>query len=174
MPGALLALLIAVGAVGAAAGVYWWRSVSTPAAPDAPLAEAPAPASKDAGNSPVGSLPASTSPPAVRRPSADNAARPLAQTSMPPKRPPPPPPGADGGPIPLLSAMPAEFQDRLPPMEVNIHVYSPDPEQRILYINNRSYRQGEEVTGGAVVEEVVPEGVVLYHDGQRFRLPRPR
>jgi len=59
-------------------------------------------------------------------------------------------------------------------MEVNIHVFSPDPSQCILSINNRSYRQGDEITGGAVVEEIVPDGVVLYYDGQRFRLPRPR
>jgi len=78
------------------------------------------------------------------------------------------------GPIPLLSAMPTAFQDRLPPMEVNIHVYSPDPAQCILYINNRSYGPGDEVTGGAVLEEVVPDGVVLRYDGQQFRLPRPR
>jgi general secretion pathway protein B len=125
------------------------------------------------GNAQPTKPPAGTPPAATGRPSADNAARPLAHTVVTPRRP-PPPPDAGSGPIPLLSTLPAEFQDRLPPMEVNIHVYSPDAAQRILYINNRAYRQGDEVTGGAVVEEVVADGVVLYYDGQRFRLPRPR
>lgn len=168
IPAALLALLIAVGVAGVVAGIFWWSQSSTPSVPEAPLAEAPAQVSAVASNSQRGNPPAVTG-----RARVDSAARPLAQTVVTQRRP-PPPREAGSGPIALLSTLPAEFQDRLPPMEVNIHVYSPDASQRILYINNRAYRQGDEVTGGAVVEEVVADGVVLYYDGQRFRLPRPR
>jgi hypothetical protein len=73
----------------------------------------------------------------------------------------------------FLSTLAPEFQQRLPPMTVNIHVYAADEAQRILYINNRPYRRGEEISGGVRVEAIVPDGVVLQYHGQRFKLPRP-
>jgi len=76
--------------------------------------------------------------------------------------------------IPLLQQMPLEFQHALPPLAVTIHVYAPDPSQRILFINNREYHQGSQITGGIRVEEIVPDGVVLSYQGERFKLSRPR
>ncbi|HJW82264.1 MAG TPA: general secretion pathway protein GspB [Acidiferrobacterales bacterium] len=77
------------------------------------------------------------------------------------------------GEAPWLSSLPPAFRSSLPPLSVNIHVYSPDQSQRILYINNRQARQGERIEGGVVVEEIVHDGVVLQYRGQRFKLPRP-
>ncbi len=73
----------------------------------------------------------------------------------------------------FLLAMSPDFQRSVPAMEVNIHVYTPDESQRILYINNRQYRRNDEIPGGVVVEEIVADGVVLQYQGQRFKLPRP-
>ncbi len=75
---------------------------------------------------------------------------------------------------PLLQQMPAEFQRALPPMTVTIHVYSDSESQRILFINNREYHQGDQIEGGIRVEGIVPDGVVLTYQGQRFKLSRPR
>ncbi len=83
-------------------------------------------------------------------------------------------PATGAGAVPWLSSLPQAFRSSLPPLAVNIHVYSPDQSQRILYINNRQARQGERIEGGVVVEEIVHDGVVLQYRGQRFRLPRPR
>lgn len=81
--------------------------------------------------------------------------------------------GTDTSEAPWLSSLPQAFRSSLPPLVVNIHVYSPDQSQRILYINNRPARQGERIEGGVVVEEIVHDGVVLQYRGQRFKLPRP-
>jgi hypothetical protein len=59
-------------------------------------------------------------------------------------------------------------------MAVTIHVYSPQESQRILFINNHEYHQGSLIEGGARVEAIVPDGVVLSYQGERFKLPRPR
>jgi general secretion pathway protein B len=83
------------------------------------------------------------------------------------------PPTAPPAPAVFLTELPPDFQQSVPPMTVNIHVYAPDEMQRILYINNRQYYRGDEISGGVVVEEIVPEGVVLEFRGQRFKLPRP-
>jgi general secretion pathway protein B len=75
---------------------------------------------------------------------------------------------------PLLQQMPPEMQRAIPPMAVTIHVYSPQESQRILFINNHEYHQGSLIEGGARVEAIVPDGVVLSYQGERFKLPRPR
>jgi len=75
--------------------------------------------------------------------------------------------------VPWLSSLPASFRNRLPVLVVNIHVFAEDEAQRILYINNRPYKRGEQIQGGVVVEAIVPDGVVLRAFGQRFKLPRP-
>lgn len=77
------------------------------------------------------------------------------------------------GETPWLSSLPEAFRSSLPPLEVNIHVYSPQESQRIVYINNRQVQQGERIQAGVMVEEVVHDGVVLRFRGQRFKLPRP-
>ena len=75
---------------------------------------------------------------------------------------------------PLLQQMPPDIQHAIPPMAVTIHVYSPQESQRILFINNREYHLGSLIEGGARVEAIVPDGVVLSYQGERFKLPRPR
>lgn len=75
---------------------------------------------------------------------------------------------------PLLQQMPMDFQHALPPLRVSIHVYAPDPSQRILFINNRQYHEGDRIEGDVRVEEIVPDGVILSYHGERFKLGRPR
>ena len=75
---------------------------------------------------------------------------------------------------PLLQQMPESFRRGLPPLALTIHVYSHDQSQRILFINDREYREGSQIEGGIRVESVVPDGVVLSYRGERFKLGRPR
>ena len=82
-------------------------------------------------------------------------------------------PSPELGGAPWLSSLPEVFRSSLPPLNVNIHVYSPDESQRILYINNRQVQQGERIQAGVMVEEIVQDGVILRFRGQRFKLPRP-
>lgn len=81
--------------------------------------------------------------------------------------------GLASGQAPWLSSLPEVFRSSLPPLEVNIHVYSTVEAQRILYINNRPVQQGERIQAGVMVEEIVQDGVILRFRGQRFKLPRP-
>jgi general secretion pathway protein B len=84
-----------------------------------------------------------------------------------------PSPTPEAGGAPWLSSLPEAFRNSLPPLNVNIHVYSPDESQRILYINNRQVQQGERIQAGVLIEEIVQDGVILRFRGQRFKLPRP-
>jgi general secretion pathway protein B len=89
------------------------------------------------------------------------------------KPPRPPASPAATGEAPWLSSLPDSFRRALPPLTVNIHVYAADAAQRILYINNQPCQRGQEIGSGVMVEDIVPDGVVLRYQGQRFKLPRP-
>jgi len=75
--------------------------------------------------------------------------------------------------VKFLRLMPASFRSRLPKLEINIHVYSPDLSQQILFINNHEVKPGQRVDGGAVLEAITPDGAILRLEHTRFKLPRP-
>lgn len=75
--------------------------------------------------------------------------------------------------VPFLREMPDEFRRKLPELVVNVHLYSANEAENLVYINNQQLRRGEQLDGGIRVEEIVPEGVVLSYAGTLFKLPRP-
>ena len=57
-----------------------------------------------------------------------------------------------------------------PPLHLDLHVYYPEPSRRVVFISGARYREGDRINGGAVVREIVPDGVVLEDRGRRFLL----
>lgn len=57
-----------------------------------------------------------------------------------------------------------------PPLHLDLHVYYPEPSRRVVFISGNRYREGDRVSGGTLVREIVPEGVVLEDRGRRFIL----
>lgn len=76
--------------------------------------------------------------------------------------------------LPFFWEKPAAYRQGIDPFSVNIHVYAANPSQRILFINNREYRAGEQTQQGPRVESIEPQGVILSYQGEYFKLPRPR
>jgi general secretion pathway protein B len=182
----LLLLAVAIGAL-----LFSLREPELPPLASTP-AETPAPSTvSETGVGPANTTTAPVPVPAARTetvPALDSQAHSRIQTTPLPEKPArtsapsavdaprtaaDPRPVTGTGEAPWLSSLPQAFRSSLPPLAVNIHVYSPDQSQRILYINNRQARQGERIEGGVVVEEIVHDGVVLQYRGQRFKLPRP-
>ncbi len=60
----------------------------------------------------------------------------------------------------------------LPPLRIDIHVYSDDPPNRFVFINMTKYREGDRLNEGPLLKEVDPTGVLLSHEGKTFRLDR--
>lgn len=73
-------------------------------------------------------------------------------------------------PIPPLDTLPASARRGLPTLNLDIHIYSPDPQQRFVVINGRRYREGERLGEGLVLETVTGDGAILRQGNQRFRL----
>ena len=74
----------------------------------------------------------------------------------------------EADPIPALRQLPQKVQERLGSLQLDAHVYSPDPSQRFVFINGQSYRVGQRVEGnGPIVSAITVDGVILdYGEGK--------
>jgi general secretion pathway protein B len=92
---------------------------------------------------------------------------------------PPPPPPVEADPtqrpkqaapaaVPLLSELPFEVREKLGTLQINVHSYSANPDERMVFINMKRLRTGDRIgEGGPVLKEITPEGAVIdYGDGQ--------
>lgn len=138
--------------------------------PETP-APTPEPAARElAPKPPVDDLAAQTRVARVTPAAAEP--KPVVAPKQPPRQSAPAKP-EDPGAVLFLRQMPEDFQRRLPGLAVNIHLYSANESENLVYINDRQYRRGEEITPGVRLEQIVPEGVVLSYEGKRFKVPRP-
>lgn len=67
-----------------------------------------------------------------------------------------------------LHNMPSAVRDEVPKLTFSFLVYSDRPEERMVTINGKRMREGDEVVSGLRLEEITPEGAVLNWKGQRF------
>ena len=58
----------------------------------------------------------------------------------------------------------------VPPLTLELHVYSGTPADRFVRINSASYREGEVLNDGPSIETITEEGVILSYRGQTFLL----
>jgi general secretion pathway protein B len=96
-----------------------------------------------------------------------------AKIDTPPVRPvpvqaPPEPPPPKARP---LHEMPGGFVSNLPAMNIDIHSYASKPGKRYVLINMEKYREGDYLAEGPLLIEILPDGVVMEHMGERFKLP---
>jgi general secretion pathway protein B len=68
--------------------------------------------------------------------------------------------------------LPQEFRMRLSLPRLDLHVYSEDPQNRFILVNLKKYREGETLESGLVLEEILPEGMVMYYRGERFMVEK--
>jgi hypothetical protein len=82
-------------------------------------------------------------------------------------------PEVDPADLPFLRQMPEAFREGVPEMVVNVHLYSANEAENLVYINDRHVRKGDQIEGGVKLKAIVHDGVVLDHGGTKFKLPRP-
>jgi general secretion pathway protein B len=70
-----------------------------------------------------------------------------------------------------VTQLPAQATAGLPPLNLELHVFSVDPSQRFVMINGEHLREGNALKAGAQVEKITPDGVILSYQGARFSLP---
>jgi len=74
--------------------------------------------------------------------------------------------------LPTRRQLPPAVMSALPPLTVDLHVYSADPAQRFMVISGQRAQEGGTVAGGVVIERIVPDGAIAVFRGTRFLLTR--
>jgi len=68
--------------------------------------------------------------------------------------------------------LPLEIRNRLDLPRLDVHVYSEEPQRRYILVNLEKYREGERLASGLVLEEILPDGMVMSYQGERFRVEK--
>jgi general secretion pathway protein B len=81
-----------------------------------------------------------------------------------------PPAASARGSLPSADEMSA--RGVVPPLRLELHVWSSQPQERFVFVNGRRYREGEATAEGATIEEITRDGVIMNSGGNRFLLGR--
>ncbi len=66
--------------------------------------------------------------------------------------------------------LPPALRHQLGPLQLDITVFSAQPGQRFVIINDRRYRQGDWLRPGLLLQQISADGAILDYQGRRFRL----
>lgn len=184
----------------AAAGVLWKRMPATPPPETAvPVASVAAPAPVANPSTPAAATPAAPAEPEL--PAIENGAvmslddveapfgsaeapGPVIDDSAPvdaaPEMPAPTARAPARRPVvaapeaPLLKDMSPAYRAQFPAFGLDVHVYDEDAARRWIMVGGRRYREGDALAAGPRIIEILAEGVIYEHGGQRVLLPLAR
>jgi general secretion pathway protein B len=116
------------------------------------------------------------SAPAIRSPAnpgATAAAPAMIETAAPAAAAlPPPAPSPATAPasntIPEWDDLSLDFRSKISMPRMDVHVYDPDPQRRFVLADLQKFREGDRLPNGAVLEKILPDGIVLSYQGTRF------
>jgi len=83
-----------------------------------------------------------------------------------------PAPAADEPNLPTLEELLLANAITLPPLKMDIHVYSDTPAERFVFINMNRYNEGQMLGEGPLLVSITPSGIVLRHQGYDFLVTR--
>jgi len=67
-----------------------------------------------------------------------------------------------------FAELPFSIQQEIPKLSILFHLYSRNPKDRLVSINDRMLHEGDSVAPGLVLEQITPDGMVLGYKGYRF------
>lgn len=73
--------------------------------------------------------------------------------------------------LPSWRQLPVEVQRQLPALVISVHIYAPQPAQRLVKINDKLYREGADLGGGLTLEAITPQGLQLAYQEWHFTMP---
>jgi len=167
-----LFLLVAINV--SAFGGWWWYQQR-----NASVATLSVATNKDAANADVSaqSMPAVTATTSIASSSVEQSALPTTTVTEEPQftriepRPAATQPRVDAAAtIEEFTELAPDVRSALPAMTFSFHVYSTDPLNRTIIINNQRLREGSEVSAGVVLQAITEDGVILTMDHHRIHI----
>jgi len=58
----------------------------------------------------------------------------------------------------------------VPALNLDLHVYSTTPAERLVFINSHKYREGDTLPEGPRVRQITTNGVILTYNGRDYLL----
>lgn len=171
-----IALVATLTVASMAAGVWFWRApadAAPPAIAKFTIAAAPAVAAPPAPPAPVSAapvvIPTTTPKETPKSPAVKSTVQPHTVSR-------PTPAEKEvvtanvAVSIPLLSELSSSVRSQIPPLNITGAVYSKDPSQRVLLVNNQVLNQGGLAAPEVTLEEIRANSSVLSFRGTKFRL----
>jgi hypothetical protein len=75
------------------------------------------------------------------------------------------------GSSPISQTLPPEVAGKL---NLQVLVFSAVPAERLVFINNHKYVEGQRIDANLVVESITPDGAILSYQGKRLMLRSSR
>lgn len=72
--------------------------------------------------------------------------------------------------LPMRRSLSYAIQTKLPDLSILVHVYGEEPRDRFVIIQNRKYREGDELADDLALEAITPSGAVLRYKDTAFRI----
>ncbi len=72
--------------------------------------------------------------------------------------------------IPYLYQLPDAVQRIIPEVRISFHSYSKRPSSRLVSVNGKVVREGQEIAGGIKLEKITSSGVILKYQSRRFKI----
>ncbi len=60
----------------------------------------------------------------------------------------------------------------IPEIKINIHIYDPEPDSRMVLINGERFNIGDAIEESVSIVDIVPEGIVVAYDNIQFLIPK--
>ena len=153
---------IVVAALALAGG--WWLRGASLSSPGEPA---------DAAYEATATRFPSTQPPLPYAPVPVPPAPPRATVQAPsPERVPAPTPLSPGESATKAGASPG-LRERVAHLDISLHFYAEESARRMVRIDNRIVREGQEIGDGLILEKITPDGMILASGGERLNVRRP-
>jgi general secretion pathway protein B len=69
-----------------------------------------------------------------------------------------------------IGELPPAVRGAVPEFRISGHAYSPDPQTRVVRINEKILQEGQELAPGLLLNEIVPGGAIFTFQGYLFRV----
>ena len=66
--------------------------------------------------------------------------------------------------------LPASVQKGLPDFNITVSIYSDSPSARMIKVNGQTLREGESLSAGLILEEILQNGAIMSYQNYRFRI----
>jgi len=68
--------------------------------------------------------------------------------------------------------LPQAFRNNLDLPRLDVHVYSEASQGGFIMVSLKKYREGQTLPNGMLLEEILPDGMVMSYQGERFRVDK--